>query len=92
MLPEPDNGRLPLADAASDPRSLRRDEDFRFLTGAGRFADDVKPLPGELVALFLRSPHAHADIVNIDTGAALAVAGVRAVLTGADLVRHRRRL
>jgi carbon-monoxide dehydrogenase large subunit len=54
------------------------------VTGEGKFIADVK-LPGMLYAKILRSPHAHADIVNIDTGAAKAVEGVHAVVTGVDL-------
>ncbi len=65
--------------------SRRRVEDRRFLTGQGRFVADAV-LPGMLHAVVLRSPHAHARILSIDTGAARAMPGVRAVLTGADLV------
>ncbi|HKO08434.1 MAG TPA: xanthine dehydrogenase family protein molybdopterin-binding subunit [Alphaproteobacteria bacterium] len=64
--------------------SLRRIEDERFLTGRGRFVDDLA-LPGQLHAQVLRSPHAHASIESIDTGAALTVAGVRGIFTEADL-------
>ena len=75
----------PLFDAAADPRSLRRFEDRRFLIGAGRYTDDT-PADGELVAVVLRSPHAHARIVAIDTAAATALRGVHGVFTGADLL------
>ena len=71
--------------AAADPRSLRRLEDGRFLRGAGRYVDDV-PAAGHLHALFLRSPHAHADILAIHTEAAAAMPGVRGVFTAADLL------
>src|SRR5262247_669754 len=64
---------------------LRR-EDPRFLRGEGRFVDDVT-LPGLLHAAFLRSPHAHATIERIDTGAATTMPGVVAVFTHADLAR-----
>jgi len=54
------------------------------LTGRGRFVGDVR-LPGMAEAAVLRSPHAHARIVGIDTRAALAMPGVLAVLTAADV-------
>ena len=62
---------------------VRRKEDFRLLTGRGRFVDDVRP-PRLAHAVLVRSPHAHARILTIDTAAALAAPGVLAVLTGAD--------
>ena len=64
--------------------SMRRREDRRFLTGTGRYIEDVM-LEGEVRAAFVRSPHAHAEIVGIDTRAALAVPGVLGVFTGTDL-------
>ena len=64
-------------------RSVRRKEDFRFLTGGGRFTDDLN-LDGQAYVYFLRSPHAHAEIALIDTAAAAAAPGVVAVFTGAD--------
>ncbi len=70
---------------ADDARSLRRLEDERFLRGAGRYADDV-PAAGHLHALVLRSPHAHAAIVGIQTQEAAAMPGVQGVFTGADLL------
>jgi aerobic carbon-monoxide dehydrogenase large subunit len=63
---------------------VKRLEDPALLTGAGRFVDDVK-LPDALFACFVRSPHAHARIGSIDVAPALALAGVRAVLTVDDL-------
>ncbi len=60
-----------------------RVEDDRFLTGRGRFVDDIR-LPGEAYAAFVRSPHARARIGAIDTGRAHAMPGVLAVLTGDD--------
>jgi aerobic carbon-monoxide dehydrogenase large subunit len=63
---------------------VRRREDFRLLTGGGRYSDDVS-LPGQTYAVMLRSPHAHARIHNLDAASARAVPGVLAVLTGADL-------
>lgn len=63
---------------------MPRVEDNRLLTGAGTFVDDVQR-PGMLHACFVRSPFAHATIKGIDTSAALALPGVRAVFTAADL-------
>jgi carbon-monoxide dehydrogenase large subunit len=65
-------------------RPLRRREDFRFLTGRGRYVDDIK-LSGTLHLAILRSPHAHAIITSVDLSAAKAAAGVRLALAGADL-------
>ena len=64
--------------------SVRRKEDFRFITGKGQYTDDVNRY-GQAHAAFLRSPHAHADILRIDTAAALAMPGVVAIFTGDDL-------
>ena len=68
-------------------RSVERREDAALLTGAGCFADDAGTKPGTLHAAFLRSPHAHAKLRGIDASAALAIPGVRAVLTGEDVTR-----
>jgi aerobic carbon-monoxide dehydrogenase large subunit len=62
---------------------VRRKEDFRLLTGRGRFGDDVV-LPAMVHAVFVRSPHAHARIVSVDSAVALSAPGVLAVLAGAD--------
>ena len=51
---------------------IRRKEDVRFLTGKATFVDDVK-LPNMHHAAILRSPHAHAKIVSIDSSQALAI-------------------
>ncbi|HYZ40981.1 MAG TPA: xanthine dehydrogenase family protein molybdopterin-binding subunit, partial [Stellaceae bacterium] len=64
---------------------VRRKEDFRLLTGRGRFGDDLAP-PRLAHAVIVRSPHAHARIVSITKEAALAGPGVLAVLTGADYI------
>jgi carbon-monoxide dehydrogenase large subunit len=64
--------------------SVRRKEDQRFLTGRGRYTDDIDR-PGQSYACFVRSPHAHAKINGINTDAAQAAPGVLAVLTGDDL-------
>ncbi len=60
-----------------------RNEDQRLLTGQGRYTDDI-PVPGAAHAVILRSPHAHAEIISIDSAYATAMPGVIAVLTGAD--------
>jgi carbon-monoxide dehydrogenase large subunit len=64
--------------------SRRRLEDDRFLRGNGRYVDDIATTDA-LHGVVLRSPHAHARIVLIDTAAAIAMAGVAAVYTAADL-------
>jgi aerobic carbon-monoxide dehydrogenase large subunit len=65
-------------------QSLRRREDFKFVTGKGRYTDDLKA-PGMLHMAVLRSPHAHAVIRQVDLSAASAAPGVRLALSGADL-------
>jgi carbon-monoxide dehydrogenase large subunit len=67
-------------------QSVKRFEDPRLVRGEGRFHDDVN-LPGQAYAVLVRSLHAHARILSIDTTAAAAVPGVMAVFTGADLAR-----
>jgi aerobic carbon-monoxide dehydrogenase large subunit len=78
---------MPVEEGAA-PRFLgqrvQRREDSRFLRGTARFVDDIV-LPRMLWASFVRSTEAHATIAGVDTDAALAVAGVRQVVTGADL-------
>src|ERR1041384_6577681 len=64
-------------------QAVRRVEDARFLTGAGRYVDDIV-LPGTAHGAVLHSPHAHARIKSIDTSKAKAAPGVLLVLTGAD--------
>jgi carbon-monoxide dehydrogenase large subunit len=61
-----------------------RAEDPRLLRGQGRYTDDVN-LPGQAHAWMVRSAHAHGVIKAIDTGAARAMPGVLAILTGKDL-------
>jgi len=63
---------------------VARKEDKRFITGAGRYVDDMV-VPGMKHAAFVRSPHAHAKITGIDIKAAQAMPGVIAVLTGKEL-------
>jgi len=62
---------------------VRRVEDPRLLKGGGRYTDDIA-MPGALCGVVLRSPHAHARINAIDTAAAKALPGVRAIYTAAD--------
>ncbi len=66
---------------------VRREEDFRLLTGRGRYADDA-PAPAAARGYVLRSPHAHARILSLDASAARNAPGVLAVLTGAELRRR----
>src|SRR5215468_6681741 len=68
--------------------SVRRKEDPRFIRGKGTYVDDVK-LPNMLHMDIVRSPYAHAKILNIDASAALALPGVVAVITGKDLEAHK---
>jgi carbon-monoxide dehydrogenase large subunit len=64
-------------------KPVLRKEDARLLVGGGRYSDDLN-LTGQVYACFVRSPHAHARVGTIETAAALAAAGVMAVLTGAE--------
>jgi carbon-monoxide dehydrogenase large subunit len=66
--------------------SIRRQEDRRFVTGRGRYLDDIR-IPGTLHAAFVRSPHAHARVGRVRAEAARAVPGVVAVLRATDLPR-----
>jgi len=63
---------------------IKRREDPRFITGKGRYLDDIT-LPGMTFMAILRSPYAHANIRSIDTSAARAMPGVVAVIVGADI-------
>ncbi|HEU5378418.1 MAG TPA: aerobic carbon-monoxide dehydrogenase large subunit [Ktedonobacteraceae bacterium] len=63
---------------------VQRVEDPRLLRGKGSYVDDLD-LPGMLHAAVLRSPHARARILSLDTQAAQALQGVRLILTAADL-------
>ena len=65
---------------------VKRLEDQRLLTGKGQFIDD-KPADGALWLYVLRSPHAHARIVSVDTKPAAEMSGVEAVFTGEDLIK-----
>ena len=64
--------------------SVRRKEDYRFLTGSGQYTDDIV-LANMSHAYFVRSPHAHARIRSIDKTAALAAPGVIGILDGQDV-------
>ncbi|MBA2963993.1 MULTISPECIES: xanthine dehydrogenase family protein molybdopterin-binding subunit [Ramlibacter] len=64
--------------------ALRRKEDYRFLTGAGQYTDDIQ-LANMRYAVFVRSPHAHAAIKSIDVSRAEAMPGVAKVFTGKDV-------
>jgi carbon-monoxide dehydrogenase large subunit len=64
--------------------AVKRVEDFRFLTGRGRYTDDIAR-PDQTYCYILRSPHAHARIKSIGIEKAAAAPGVVAVFTGADL-------
>src|SRR5688572_5200450 len=71
------------------PREMFDQPEYRVegplkVTGAARYTSDIK-MPGMLHLAYTRSPYPHARIVSIDTGAAKAVPGVHAVLTGADI-------
>ncbi|MBW3097242.1 xanthine dehydrogenase family protein molybdopterin-binding subunit [Pseudohoeflea coraliihabitans] len=70
-------------------QSVRRVEDRALLTGKGRYLDDLQP-PGCLSVAFARSPYAHASFTTIDKDAALAMPGVIAVMSHADLAPHLR--
>jgi aerobic carbon-monoxide dehydrogenase large subunit len=63
---------------------VKRKEDHRFITGQGRYTDDINR-PGQAHAYFLRSPHAHAKIKSIDTAEARSAKGVVAIFTGKDI-------
>jgi carbon-monoxide dehydrogenase large subunit len=64
--------------------SVKRKEDQRFITGKGNYTDDINR-PGQAYAVFVRSPHAHANVKKVDTSAAMKSPGCVAVFTGADV-------
>lgn len=66
-------------------KSVKRVEDKRFLTGKGRYTDDIV-LPGMTYAYLVRSPYAHAKINSIDTSEAEKAPGVVKIFTGKDLL------
>src|SRR2546426_8486815 len=63
---------------------ITRREDQRFITGTGRYLDDIK-LPGMAYLAILRSPYAHANIRSVNVDAAKSKPGVLAAFTGADI-------
>src|SRR5438552_17451661 len=65
--------------------SVKRREDVRLLMGQGRYAEDVNA-PGQAYAAFVRSPHAHAEVISLYAKPALALAGTLGVFAGRDLV------
>ncbi len=69
-------------------QSVKRREDYRFLTGAGQYTDDVQ-FANQTYAYFLRSPHAHAKIKALRTDKALKAPGVVAIFTGADIANSK---
>ncbi len=73
-----------MADANQDPRSIRRLEDSRFLTGRGRYVEDIAE-PAALHGYVLRSPHAHALIRSLDVSSAASMPGVHLIATADDL-------
>ncbi len=75
-----------MTDMSNSPigKPLLRREDYRFLTGAGQYTDDVV-MPHQSHGVFLRSPYAHARIKSITLDAARKAPGVLAIFTGADL-------
>jgi carbon-monoxide dehydrogenase large subunit len=75
----------PIAERHAIGISMKRKEDPRFIRGAGRYVDDIV-LPGMLHMALVHSPYPHARINGIDKTAALAMPGVKAVITGEDLV------
>ena len=75
-----------VTDPLHDPRSHRRVEDHRFLTGQGRYVADITSIK-PLYAAFLRSPHAHARIIKIDTNKAKSIKGVYGVFTASDVIK-----
>ncbi|MEZ0307960.1 MAG: xanthine dehydrogenase family protein molybdopterin-binding subunit [Ramlibacter sp.] len=67
-------------------QNVRRVEDPALVAGRGRFTDDIA-LPGQVHMVFLRSPYPHARIASIDVSGAVAMPGVLAAYTGADLMQ-----
>src|SRR5262245_31992283 len=67
---------------------VKRKEDHRFITGKGRYTDDIN-LKGQVYGYFVRSPHAHAEITKIDTSKAAKAPGVLGVFTGEDVAQDK---
>ncbi|MBT7572163.1 MAG: xanthine dehydrogenase family protein molybdopterin-binding subunit, partial [Rhodospirillaceae bacterium] len=86
MMPSPYGTQLPYEEkdtkvVGTNPKE--RPDAVDKVTGRARYAADIN-LPGQLIGKVLRSPHAHANIKSIDTSAAEALDGVKAVVTSAD--------
>jgi aerobic carbon-monoxide dehydrogenase large subunit len=73
----------PISGLARFGKSQVRLEDQRFLTGQGRYIDDVN-FPNQTFAAFVRSPHAHARVTSVDTSATKGMPGVLFIVTGAE--------
>ena len=69
-------------------RRMSRVEDYALLKGQGQFVDDTPVKKNTLQAAFLRSPHAHAEIMAIDYSKALEIPGVFAIITGQDMAKE----
>ena len=82
-MPAPHGGVAVIGRAILDQPERRIDGEAK-TTGAAKYTADID-VPGALQAAFVRSPYPHARIVSVDTARARALAGVRAVLTGADV-------
>jgi aerobic carbon-monoxide dehydrogenase large subunit len=65
-------------------KALKRKEDYRFLTGAGQYTDDIE-LANQAYAVFVRSPHAHAIVKSVNIAQAQAMPGVVKIFTGKDI-------
>ena len=85
MIATPSPSSKPAPEQRWLGRPVERIEDATLLTGSGYFTDDLPVRAGTLHAAILRSPHAHAEILSIDTSKAAARPGVVAVLTGSDI-------
>lgn len=85
MVTSPSASSKPAPEQRWLGRPVERIEDATLLSGSGYFTDDLPVRAGTLHAAILRSPHAHAEILSIDTSKAAARPGVVAVLTGSDI-------
>jgi carbon-monoxide dehydrogenase large subunit len=76
--------------STSDPvgKSVSRVDVFEKVTGAATFADDIQFGPGLCYGRLVRSPHAHALITQVDVTRALALPGVKAIVTGRDVANN----
>ena len=75
-----------LGDTMSDliGKSVKRVEDNRLLKGEGKFTDDFN-MPNQAIGVYVRSPHAHANLASVDISAAEAMGGVIKIFTGKDI-------